>query len=459
MGVTFGLAASLFGACIAFFAGGAAAAHGTGVAITTGKATKICKLAGALRVAAEKAREVKERALLFGSAFEGRDAGAALMALERIANALDASDREVVAGAGGGQQSTYPTNSRGQGAGGEGSAREWVNNWLRARRAAAGQALNAAIAEERATAFARQISEFIQLFFKVTGSGGKGCIVDTGSTATDEAIKGCEEKRSDALKAAQTLLENDLKTKQPSKALEDDIEQLDKEHAITEADGQKSTNVCPLTTGGPGGGTDAILAAGTKATLGAFWTMTAAESPASSAAQIAFSTEKGEATEKERTPADELAQVVTLTKGAESYEDTVKALCSEQQGDRHTLCTPTGEQARLATQLTKLAVELCGQATEEQAATPRMIDACGPRQKSGDGKEKDSAQQDATPTEPTEIKEHAQHTHTGKAGCRAGHGAECEEETTPGNKNSNGTARTARWSLVALLTAERPPRA
>ncbi|CCD19370.1 hypothetical protein, conserved in T. vivax, partial [Trypanosoma vivax Y486] len=398
MGTTFGLAASLFGACIAFFAGDAAATHGNGVAITTGKATKICKLAGALRVAAEKAREVKERALLFGSAFEGRDAGAALMALERVAHALDASDQEVVAGAGGGQQSTYPTSSRGQGAGGEGSAREWVNKWLRARRAAAGQALDAAIAEERATAFARQISEFIQLFFKVTGNGGRGCIVAGSNTAEAEAIKGCEEKRSAALKAAKTLLENDLGRNQPSKTLEDAIDGLDKEQAITEADDQKSTNVCPLTTGGPGNNTHAILAAKTKATLGHFWTMTAAESPASSAAQIAFRTEKGEATEKERTPTEELAQVVRLTQGAERYEGTVKQICSEQQGDRHTLCTPTGEQARLATQLAKLKVELCGQATDEQAATPRMIDACGPRQKRGDGKEKDSAQKDATPT-------------------------------------------------------------
>ncbi|KAH8618274.1 hypothetical protein ERJ75_000291500 [Trypanosoma vivax] len=459
MGTTFGLAASLFGACIAFFAGGAAATHGNGVAITSGKATKICKLAGALRVAAEKAREVKERALLFGSAFEGQDAGAALMALERVAAALDASGQEMVAGAGSGQRSTYPPNSRGQGAGGEGGTRAWVNKWLRARRAAAGQALNAAIAEERATAFARQISEFIQLFFKVTGSGGKGCIVATGTTANSGAIKGCEEKRSDALKAAKTLLENDLKTKQPSKALEGAIDGLDKAAAITEDNGQKSTNVCPLTTEGTGGGTDSILAAGTKATLGAFWTMTAHESPASNAETIAFSTEKGEATEKERTPADELAQVVTLTQGAERYEDTVKALCSEQQGNRHTLCTPTGGQAQLAAQLAKLKVELCTKATDEQAATPHMIDACGPRQKRGDGKEKDSAQQDATPTEPTEIKEHAQHTHTGKAGCAAGQGDECEEEKTPGNKKSSGTARTAHWSVVALLTAVRPPRA
>ncbi|KAH8618232.1 putative Trypanosome variant surface glycoprotein (A type) [Trypanosoma vivax] len=171
------------------------------------------------------------------------------MALERIAHALEASDQEVVAGAGGGQQSTYPTSSPGQGTKAEGDTREWVSNWLRARSAAAGQALNAAIAEERSTAFARQISEFIQLFFKVTGNGGKGCIVDTGSTATEADIKGCEEKRSDALTAAKTLLAKDLKTKQPSKALEDAIEQLDTEQAITEADGQKSTHVCPLTTG------------------------------------------------------------------------------------------------------------------------------------------------------------------------------------------------------------------
>ncbi|KAH8618230.1 hypothetical protein ERJ75_000297400 [Trypanosoma vivax] len=458
MGTTFGLAASLFGACIAFFAGGAAATHGTGVAITTGKATKICKLAGALRVAAEKAREVKERALLFGKEFEGQDASAALMALERIAHALDASGQEMVAGAGGGQRSTYPTSSRGQGAGGEGSTREWVNNWLRARRAAAGQALNAAIAEERSTAFARQISEFIQLFFKVTGTGGRGCIVGTGSTAKEADIKGCEEKRSDALTAAKTLLAKDLETKQPSKALEDAIEQLDTEHAITEADDQKSTHVCPLTTGGPDRNTHAFLAAQATATLGAFWTMTAATTPATEAATIAFNTEKGEATEKERTPTEELAQVVNLTQGAERYEDTVNALCSDQQGDKRTLCTPTGEQAQLAAQLTKLAVELCGQATEEQAATPRMIAACGPRQKRRDAKEKDGAQQDATPTEPTEIKEHAQHTHTRKTGCAAGHGDECEEETAPGNKKSNGTARTAHWSVVALLTAVRPPR-
>ncbi|KAH8618247.1 hypothetical protein ERJ75_000292400 [Trypanosoma vivax] len=459
MGMTFGLAASLFGACIAFFAGDAAATHGNGVAITTGKATKICKLAGALRVAAEKARGVKERALLFGKEFEGQDASAALMALERVAHALDASDQAVVAGKDVGERSTYPTSSPGQGTGDEGSAREWVNNWLRARRAAAGRALEAAIAEERATAFARQISEFIQLFFKVTGSGGKGCIVATGSTANSGAIKGCEERRSAALKAAKTLLENDLGRNQPSKALEDAIDGLDKEHAITEADGQKSTNVCPLTTGGTGSNTHAILAAGTKATLGAFWTMTAAESPASSAATIVFRREKGEATEKERTPTEELAQLVRLTQGAERYEDTVRQICSDQQGDRHTLCKPGGAQARLATQLTKLAVELCGQATDEQAATPRMIDACGPRQKRGDGKEKDSAQQDATPTATTKIREHARHTQTGKAGCRVGHGDECEEETTPGNKNSNGTARTAHWSVVALLTAVRPPRA
>ncbi|CCD18758.1 hypothetical protein, conserved in T. vivax, (fragment) [Trypanosoma vivax Y486] len=372
---------------------------------------------------------------------------------------MDASDQAVVEGKDVGERSTYPTSSPGQGTGDEGSAREWVNNWLRARRAAAGRALDAAIAEERATAFARQISEFIQLFFKVTGSGGKGCIVATGTTANSGAIKGCEEKRSDALKAAQTLLENDLKTKQPSKALEGAIDGLDKAAAITENNDQKSTNVCPLTTDGTGGGTDAILAAGTKATLGALWTMNSHSSTPSNAATIAFSTETGDTTEKELTPVDELAQVVTFTQGAESYEDTVQQICSDRKGYKHTLCKPQGNQAQLAAQLDKLKVELCTKATDEQAATPHMIDACGPRQERRDGKEKDSAQQDATPTEPTEIKEHAQHTHTGKAGCAAGHGDECEEETIPGNKKSNGTARTARWSVVALLTAVRPPRA
>ncbi|KAH8618332.1 hypothetical protein ERJ75_000292000 [Trypanosoma vivax] len=458
MGVTFGLAASLFGACIAFFAGDAAATHGTGVAITTGQATKICKLAGALRVAAEKAREVKERALLFGSGFDGKDAGAALMALERVAHALDASDQAVIEGKDVGERSTYPPNSPGQGTKAEGETREWVDKWLRARRPAEGQALNAAIAEERATAFARQITEFIQLFFKVTGTGGRGCIVDGSNTATEADIKGCEEDQEAALQQAKKLIKIDP-GHNTSQALKQAIEQLDKAQAITEADGQKGANVCPLTTGGAGSNTDAFLAAQKTATLGHFWTMTAAATPNTEAAKISFRTTTGSRTGKELTPVDELAQVVKLTQGAERYEDTVQQICSDRKGYRHTLCKPTGGQAQLAAQLDKLKVELCTKATDEQAATPHMIDACGPRQERRDAKEKDSAQQDATPTEPTEIKEHAQHTHTGKAGCAAGHGDECEEETIPGNKKSNGTARTAHWSVVALLTAVRPPRA
>ncbi|CCD21103.1 hypothetical protein, conserved in T. vivax [Trypanosoma vivax Y486] len=270
MGMTFGLAASLFGACIAFFAGDAAATHGTGVAITTGQATKICKLAGALRVAAEKAREVKERALLFGSGFDGKDAEAALMALERVAHALDESDQAVIEGKGVGDDRTYPTSSSGQGTKGEGEPREWVVKWLRARRAAAGQALNAAIAEERATAFARQITEFIQLFFKVTGTNGRGCIVDGSNTATEADIKGCEEDQEQALQQAKTIIRI-APGHNTSHALKKAIEQLEKTKAITENNGQKGANVCPLTTGGTGSNTHAFLAAEATATLGHFW--------------------------------------------------------------------------------------------------------------------------------------------------------------------------------------------